>query len=105
MKYAGFATVKTSRSRRPSAPITSPKAVHEAVETRTTSASGAIAEAGGSKLRNSRPTRNPNAETTNPFAISGRARPRKSANRFAGEASSGESVCVQRSPPIVIAIP
>jgi hypothetical protein len=40
-----------------------------------------------------------------PFAISGRARPRNIASRFAGVAISGERVWVHRSPPIVIAIP
>ena len=40
-----------------------------------------------------------------PFTISGSARPRKSAKRFAGLTSTSESVCVQRSPPIVIATP
>ena len=40
-----------------------------------------------------------------PFTISGSERPRKSGRRLAGLAISGESVCVQRSPPIVMAIP
>jgi hypothetical protein len=41
----------------------------------------------------------------NPPTMCGSARPRKSAIRLAGVASNGASVCVQRSPPIVIATP
>ena len=40
-----------------------------------------------------------------PLAMFGSARPMNSAKRFAGVARSEESVCVQRSPPIVIAMP
>ena len=44
-------------------------------------------------------------ETMSPLRTFGSARPRKTARRFAGVASSGESVCVWRSPPIVSAMP
>ena len=44
-------------------------------------------------------------DTITPFARFGSARPRNSASRFAGVTRIDESVCVQRSPPIVIAIP
>ena len=40
------------------------------------------------------------AETMRPIAITGRLRPRKSATRLAGEASSGASVWLFRSPLI-----
>ena len=71
----------------------------------TTTASAGICPAGRSKSSSSAPTANANAEVMIPFAISGSARPRKSGSRFAGVARSGDSVCVHRSPPIVIAIP
>ena len=45
------------------------------------------------------------AATRNPVRIDGTARPRKSAKRFAGEASRVESVCERRSPPIEFPIP
>ena len=44
-------------------------------------------------------------DTISPLTKFGSVRPMKSAKRLAGVARSGESVCVQRSPPIVIAIP
>ena len=46
----------------------------------------------GLEVEKQRADAKPNAETTRPFTITGSARPRKSAIRFAGVASSGESV-------------
>ena len=43
--------------------------------------------------------------TMNPVTIDGTARPRKSASRFAGDASSVASVCERRSPPIGFPMP
>ena len=45
------------------------------------------------------------AATRKPVRIEGTARPRNSASRFAGDASSVESVCERRSPPIELPIP
>jgi hypothetical protein len=95
----------TSRARRPIEPITRPSAVHDAVETTTQSASAGIDERGGSKSSSAQPTRKPNVETITPLTKFGSVRPMNSAKRLAGVARSGDSVCVQRSPPIVIAIP
>ena len=47
----------------------------------------------------------PNADTKTPLTMFGSARPRKSAARFAGVARIEPSVCVQRSPPTVSAMP
>ena len=95
----------TSRARSPIEPITIPNAVHDAAETSTQAARPGSEESGGSKSRKAQPTRKPKVETIRPLTKFGSARPMKSANRFAGVASSGDSVCVQRSPPIVNAIP
>ena len=51
------------------------------------------------------PTAKPKVETTRPFASTGTPRPRKTAARFAGEASSGASVRKLRSFAIAIVIP
>ena len=94
-----------SRPRRPNAPISVPNAVHENDDTTTMSAIAGIEPAGNETPRSSEPTTKPTVETMTPFAMFGRARPRKSASRFAGVTRIDDSVCVQRSPPIVIAIP
>ena len=64
-----------------------------------------ISAGSSEKSSSSQPTTKPTAETKIPFAMFGSARPRKSANLFAGVTRIEESVCVQRSPPIVIAMP
>jgi hypothetical protein len=79
--------------------------VHDVALTATIRASTGMLESGGSKSSSSQPHTKPNADTKMPFAMNGSARPRMSATRFAGVARSAESVCVQRSPPIPIAIP
>ena len=53
----------------------------------------------------SAPPTKPVAAVTAALTSTGRARPRKSAARFAGVASTAESVCVQRSPSIAKPIP
>jgi hypothetical protein len=79
--------------------------VQENALTATTTASAGISLRVSSKSSNSQPTKKAKADVMIPLAISGSARPRKSGSRFAGVASSCESVCVHRSPPTVIAIP
>jgi hypothetical protein len=59
----------------------------------------------GPEAEQTAPTANPNAETRRPFAKHGTPRPRKTAARFAGEASSGPSVPNQRSFATAIVIP
>ena len=94
-----------SRPRRPNAPISVPNAVHENERTTTISAITGIGRPRNETSSSSQPTTKPTVETMTPFAMFGSARPRKSASRFAGVTRIDESVCVQRSPPIVIAIP
>ena len=48
---------------------------------------------------------NPVAAVSAAFTSTGSARPRKSAARFAGVASTAESVCVHRSPSIAKPMP
>jgi hypothetical protein len=79
--------------------------VHAKALATTTTASAGIWPAAMSKSSSSQPTTKAKAEVMIPFAINGSERPRKSGSRFAGVASNGESVCVQRSPPSVIAAP
>ena len=74
----------TSRARRPIEPITSPSAVHDAVETNTQSASAGSDESGGSKSSSAQPTTKPNVETSSPLTKFGSVRPMKSAKRLAG---------------------
>ena len=57
------------------------------------------------KSRNSQATAKPNAETTRPLTMNGRARPVKIASRLAGVASRGWSVPYCRSFAIPIVIP
>ena len=104
-KIIRFAKKKMSRPRSPKAPIIVPNAVHENEHTTTISAIIGIEPAANEKSSSSQPTTKPTVETMTPFAMFGSARPRKSASRFAGVTRIDESVCVQRSPPIVIAIP
>ncbi|MDX6479206.1 MAG: hypothetical protein QOG29_1793 [Gaiellaceae bacterium] len=95
----------TSRARRPIEPSSSPKHVHDETVTTRTSANGGTCDQPRWKSSSSSPTPKPNAETSSPLAIWGSARPRKSASRFAGVASSGESVWKFRSFAIPIVIP
>ena len=74
-----------------------PNAVQETTPAVTTIASGPRDEAGGSKSSSSQLIAKPYAETTIPFAMYGSARPANRASRFAGVASSGESVPKNRS--------
>jgi hypothetical protein len=85
--------------------MTRPSDVHAKALTRTTTASGGIPLAAISKSRRSQPTLKAKTDVMIPLTRIGKARPRKSGRRFAGEAIREESVAVQRSPPIVIAIP
>ncbi len=100
-----MAPKKTSRARRPIEPISIPSATHEHVVTSTTNASAGTLPSAGRKSRSSQPTPKPNAETNSPLAMNGSARPEKIASRFAGVASSGESVPNWRSFAIPIVIP
>ena len=78
--------------------------MHETTLTTTIAIRAGIDDAGGRKPSSTAPTAKPNADTSSPFASTGTARPRKIASRFAGVASSGESVAIQRSFAIVIVI-
>ena len=104
-KIIRLAKKKMSRPRSPKAPIIVPNAVHENDVTTTISAITGTSLAVNEKSSSSQPTAKPTVETITPFARFGSARPRNSASRFAGVTRIDESVCVQRSPPIVIAIP
>ena len=74
--------------------------------TRTTAASAGTASRARAGSRGRRaPATNVNAETKRPFASTGTPRPRKTAARFAGDASSGPSVPNQRSFATAIVMP
>ena len=71
----------------------------------TTAASAGTVSMPGRKPRKIAPARNVKAETRMPFASTGTPRPRKTAPRFAGVASSGPSVPNERSFATAIVIP
>jgi hypothetical protein len=97
-----LADMNTSRARMPTDPSVSPNAVQEVTLTTTMTASAGRLDAGGSKSSSSHPIRKPHAETSTPLAITGTARPMKTAIRLAGVASKGASVWYWRSFAIVI---
>ncbi len=100
-----MAAKKKSLARRPIEPSSIPKQVHEATVTATIAASAGTASSPGRKPRKSAPAPNVNAETNRPFASTGTPRPRNTAARLAGEASSGPSVPNQRSLATAIVMP
>ena len=96
---------ETLRPRSPSPPRQRPNDVHanDATSAATARPPSSLAEKCTPRIRLQ--IVNAVAATRNPVRIEGTARPRKSAKRFAGDASSVESVCERRSPPIEFPIP
>ena len=104
-KYARLATKKKSLLRRPIDPSTIPNVVQDTVVRQTTNARAGSECSAGRKWSRAAPTPKPKTETSSPFANTGTPRPRNTASRFAGEASSGPSVPNQRSFATAIVIP
>ena len=78
--------------------------MHAVVVTTTTAASAGTVEP-GAEAEEDGAARKVKSETKNPFASTGSPRPRKTAARLAGVASSGPSVPNERSFAIDIAMP
>src|SRR5207245_1869253 len=78
-----------SRTRSPIAPPRKPKPVHESEVTTIATARGRSVEAGKRTWRRRALPTNDTTQTNAAFTVTGRARPRKSAARFAGVASKG----------------
>src|ERR1700691_2747708 len=81
--------------RSPMAPIQRPRAAHERVEAMIAMEIPGIALADGWKLSKAVLAARQKAATANPFAIVGRALPRKSASLLAGGERSPPGVCVR----------
>jgi len=96
---------ETLRPRRPSEPRQSPNEVHAKDETAPATARPASSDAAKCTSRMKLQIVNASTATRKPVQIEGTARPRKSAKRFAGDASRVESVWERRSPPIAFPIP
>jgi hypothetical protein len=71
-----FDRTAVSRTTRPIPAVRSPSPVHEKAATAVTRTIGPKAPAGTSTSRIAPPTTNANADTSQPFRITGRARPR-----------------------------
>ncbi len=71
----------------------------------TTKASAGSTDGSGLKSSSAQADRKPKVETASPLTMNGSPRPAKTASRFAGVASSGESVPNCRSLAIPITIP
>ena len=79
--------------------------MHDETVTSRITTSGGTESSPGRKPRNSTPAQKVNVETRSPFSRTGTPRPRKTAARLAGDASSGPSVPNHRSFATAIVIP
>src|SRR5207253_2965565 len=99
------ANTLTLRPRRPSAPRQSPSAVQAKAAAIVASTSPGSDEKRTCTPRIAAQIVNEVAATKHPVTIDGSARPRNTAKRFAGEASSVAKVCERRSPAVAWPIP
>lgn len=86
-----------SRVRSPTAPMTSPKALHDVAVTSMAASTAGTAAAGICTPAHTTPSASITAVVRNPKSTAGTSRPANITPRFAGEASTGVSVPPTRS--------